>query len=197
MSWFSQPAGSGVLAAVTLSVSVAVCVKLPAVPVTVMEKLPVEAVLLVTNVSALVAVAGFGLKEAVTPLGKPDADKVTLELKPFCGVIATVLESLAPCIIVRLLGDADRAKFGTARAVMLRLIVVEPERLPELPVTVTLVDPVVAVELADNVTVLLVVALGGLKDAVTPFGKPETDKLTAAEKPLAGMTVIVVVPLAP
>jgi hypothetical protein len=35
------------------------------------------------NVNVLVAVAGFGLNDALTPLGRPDVDKVTLPLKPF------------------------------------------------------------------------------------------------------------------
>ena len=35
---------------------------------------------------------GFGLKEAVTPPGKPEAVKMTLPLKPFCGVTVIVLE---------------------------------------------------------------------------------------------------------
>jgi hypothetical protein len=73
---------------------------------------PVVAVPLAASVSVLVAVAGFGLNDAVTPLGRPDADKLTLPLKPFCGVIVTVLVPLAPCVMLKLLGDAERVKFG-------------------------------------------------------------------------------------
>jgi hypothetical protein len=43
------------------------------------------------SVMVLVVVAGLGLKVAVTPPGKPDADRLTLPLKPFSGVIETVL----------------------------------------------------------------------------------------------------------
>jgi len=60
-----------------------VCVKLPEVPVMVTVTVPVVAVLLAVSVKVLVAVAGFGLKDAVTPVGKPEADKLTLPLKPF------------------------------------------------------------------------------------------------------------------
>jgi hypothetical protein len=69
---------------------------------------PVVAVLLAVSVNVLVAVAGFGLKAAVTPLGRPDADKLTLPLKPFCGEIVTVLVPLAPWANVKLLGAAKR-----------------------------------------------------------------------------------------
>jgi hypothetical protein len=57
---------------------------------------PIVAVLLAVSVSVLVAVAGFGLNDAVTPLGRPDADKVTPPLKPFCGVTVIVLVPPAP-----------------------------------------------------------------------------------------------------
>ena len=97
---------------VTVSVIVVVCVRLPDAPVTVTATVPVVAVLLAASVNVLVAMAGFGLKDAVTPLGRPDADKLTLLLKPFCGVTAMLLWPLPPCAIVKLLGDAERIKFG-------------------------------------------------------------------------------------
>jgi len=59
-------------------------------------EVPVVAVLLAVSVKALVAVAGFGLKEAVTPLGRFEADKLTFPVKPFSGVTMTVLEPLDP-----------------------------------------------------------------------------------------------------
>jgi hypothetical protein len=83
-------------------------VKLPEIPVTVTVTVPVVAVPLAVRVSALVLVVPLGLNEAVTPLGRPDADKLTLPLKPFCGVTEIVLVPLAPCVIVKLLGDAER-----------------------------------------------------------------------------------------
>jgi len=85
-------------------------VKLPEVPVMVTVAAPAVAVLLAVSVKVLVAVAGLGLKEAVTPLGKPDADKLTLPLKPFWGVSEIVLEPLAPCVTVKLLGEAESVK---------------------------------------------------------------------------------------
>jgi len=69
---------------------------------------PVAAVLLAVSVNVLVLVVLLGLNDAVTPLGRPDADKLTLLLKPFCGVTVMVLAPLVPCTIVMLFGDADR-----------------------------------------------------------------------------------------
>jgi hypothetical protein len=62
---------------------------------------------------------------------------------------------------------------------------------------VTVAVPVVAVLLAVKVTVLLVVVLPGLKEAVTPLGRPEADKLTLPVKPFVGLTVMVLLPLLP
>ena len=58
-------------------------VKLPDVPVMVTENVPMVAALLAVSVRVLAVLAGFGLKAAVTPLGNPDADKVTSPLNPF------------------------------------------------------------------------------------------------------------------
>jgi hypothetical protein len=57
---------------------------------------PVAAVALAVSVKELVVVAEAGLREAVTPLGRPDADKLTLPLKPFRGATVMVLEPLIP-----------------------------------------------------------------------------------------------------
>jgi hypothetical protein len=69
---------------------------------------PVVAALLAASVNVLVVVVELGLNDALTPVGKPDADKLTLPLKPFCGVIVTVLVPLVPCVMLRLVGDAER-----------------------------------------------------------------------------------------
>ena len=95
------------LPAVTVRATVVVLVKVPDAPVIVTVPCPVVAVLLAASVKVLVAVAGFGLKVAVTPLGRPDADKLTLPLKPFRGVSVIVLVPLPPCVMVKLLGDAE------------------------------------------------------------------------------------------
>lgn len=50
---------------------------------TVIVDVPVVAVVLAVSVNELLVVAEDGLKVAVTPLGNPDAAKLTLPLKPF------------------------------------------------------------------------------------------------------------------
>jgi hypothetical protein len=82
--------------------------RLLVVPVMITETVPVVAVPLAVSVNVLVVVAGFGLNDAVTPLGRPDADKLTLPLNPFCGVTVIVLVPPAPCTMLKLLGDAER-----------------------------------------------------------------------------------------
>jgi len=78
-------------AGVTVRLIAVVCVKLPDVPVMVTVTVPVAAAALAVKVSVLLVVAGFGLNPAVTPLGKPDAERFTLPLKPFDGVMVIVL----------------------------------------------------------------------------------------------------------
>jgi hypothetical protein len=65
------------------------------------------------------------------------------------------------------------------------------------PVTVTLTVPGVAPLLLVKVSVLVPVVLKGLKDAVTPLGKVDAERLTLPENPPVGVTVIVTAPLAP
>ena len=66
-----------------------------------------------------------GLKLALALDGRPDVPKLTVPLKPFCGVTVIVLVPLFPWVTVALLGDADRLKFGWAAAFTVRLTVVE------------------------------------------------------------------------
>ena len=70
-------------------------------------------------------------------------------------------------------------------------------RLPEIPVTVTVAEPTVAAVEAVSVRMLLPVVLAGLKDAVTPAGRPLTARLTAPLKPLRPITLMVLAPLLP
>jgi len=70
---------------------------------------PVVAEPLAVSVNVLLLAVLLGLNDAVTPPGRPDADKLTLLLKPFCGVTVMVLAPLPPCVIVKLLGNAESA----------------------------------------------------------------------------------------
>lgn len=62
---------------------VAVAVAEPDVPVTVTLYCPRGAELFAVTVIVLVPVEGLGVKDAVTPLGRPDAERVTLPVKPY------------------------------------------------------------------------------------------------------------------
>ena len=177
--------------------TVVVAIKPANEPVMVTVTVPVAAVLLAVSVNVLVLVVLLGLNDAVTPLGMPDADKPTLPPKPFCGVTVMVLVPLAPCMIVKLLGEAESAKFATGAGFTVRESEVVFVKLPEAPVIVTVTVPVVAALLAIRVKVLVLAVLLGLNDAVTPLGSPEADKATLLLKPLSGATVMVLVPLVP
>jgi hypothetical protein len=182
-------------AAFTVRVTDVACVRLPDVPVTVTVEVPVAAVAVTVNVKVLVPVVGFWLNAAVTPLGKPEADSVTLPVNPFERDTVIVLVPALPCVIVTLPGEADSPKFGAALTV--RETEVVCVRLPDVPVTVTVAVPSAAVLLAFNVNVLVPVVGLVLKAAVTPLGSPEADNVTLPVKPLDGVTVTVLVPLAP
>jgi hypothetical protein len=79
-------------------------------------EVPVVAVLLAASVSVLVPVVLVGLKVAVTPLGRPEANSATLPVKLFSFATEMVLVPLALCATVRLLGEAERLKSGVAEA---------------------------------------------------------------------------------
>lgn len=164
-------------------------------PVTVTVAAPVVAVLLAERVKVLVFVALAGLKDAVTPLGKPVAVKATLPLKPFTALTVMVLMPLAPWVMVKLLGEAERVKFGGGFTVSES--VVELVKLTAVPVMVALTVPVAAVLVAVRVNVLVPVVALGLNEAVTPAGRPEADNVTLLLKPFSALTVMALVPLLP
>lgn len=86
--------------------------RLPDVPVMVTVEVPVVAVAVAVNVTVLVDVVGLVPKAAVTPDGKPEADRFTLPVKPPEGVTVIVLLALPPCVTLTLAGEADREKLG-------------------------------------------------------------------------------------
>lgn len=105
------------------------------------------------------------------------------------------LVALAPAPTVKLAGVAVSVKLGAAvivsATVALLLIAAE------VPVMVTVVVPVAAVELALNVTTDVCVALSAPNVAVTPDGRPVAVNVTAPLNPFCGVSVIVLVPVAP
>src|SRR5215831_8665633 len=169
------------------SVMVVVLVSVPALPVMVTVNVPMLAAPLALNVTVLVLLVLAGLNDAVTPPGSPEADKLTLPLKPFFGVTVIVLAPLAARRTFTLLGDADSVNVPTLFTIS--ETVVELVKRPAVPVMVTLVVPTRAPVLAVSVKALVFPVLVGLKDAVTPLGRPEADKLTLPLKPFRGTTV--------
>jgi len=77
--------------------------------VTITVTFPTFAALLAVRVKTLDEVAGFGVKEAVTSLGSPEAASVTLPENPCTGVMVIVLVPLAPPL-------AMATAFGERRA---------------------------------------------------------------------------------
>ena len=68
---------------------------------------------------------------------------------------------------------------------------------PEVPVTVIVLVPVVAVLLAVKVSTLVDPVGLVPKEAVTPLGRADVDSVTDPLKPFAGVTVMVLLPLVP
>jgi hypothetical protein len=156
---------------------------------------PVDAVPFADSVSVLVFLVLLGLKDAVTPAGRLDADNPTLPIKPFCGMTVMVEVALAPRARLNEFGEAERAKFGGG--VTVRETVVTCDSPPDVPVIVTVAVPRTAELLAVNESVLVEVVLLGLNAAVTPLGTPEAEKLTPLVNPVSGLTLIVLVPFVP
>jgi hypothetical protein len=102
----------GVAVALTVRATVVVAARLPEVPVIVTVEVPVVAVLLAVSVSTLVPVVGFVPNAAVTPLGRPDAARVTLPVNPPASATVMVLVPLLPWVTDRLLGEAESVKLG-------------------------------------------------------------------------------------
>lgn len=76
--------------ATTVRAMVVVAVWEPETPVMVIVDVPTVAVLLAVSVRTLLPVVGFVPKTAVTPLGSPDAARVTLPLNGLMSMTATV-----------------------------------------------------------------------------------------------------------
>ena len=104
-TWLICPAGS----AFTVRLTVVLLLDVPAIPVIVTVAVPVAAVAVAVKVSALEVDPGLGLKVAVTPLGKPEADSATLP-EPLDGVTVMVLVPWPSCPTVTLLGEEESVK---------------------------------------------------------------------------------------
>ncbi|MEM1792632.1 MAG: hypothetical protein QXE92_00130 [Thermofilaceae archaeon] len=185
----------------TYNVRVAVLVTPPPDPVIVTVNVPSEAEEEAVRVSVLVKVGVplDGLKLAVTPDGKPEAERLTVS-EPLTAVTVTVAVLLAPLHSDRLEGLTDIEKSnGELIVSVYDAVLLEPQLLEAVIVIVYV--PVGAVELTVIVIVDvadepgLTVTLLGLKLTETPEGAPEAERLIVCDEPepLADVTVTVAV----
>jgi len=103
--------------ATTMSVTDAVRVTAPLVPVIVTAYVPTGVDLSVVTVKVdELPVAGFGANVPAAPAGSPPTDRLTASAKPPLLVIVTAYVVLCPRLIVCDAGDADNVKSGAPAA---------------------------------------------------------------------------------
>ena len=91
--------------------------RLPEVPWTVTAKLPMVAFCVAVSVSTLEVVVGFAEKLAVTPLGSPVTEMLTLPVNPPTGTTDTVVVALPRRATDAVAGERDRVKPGAGLTV--------------------------------------------------------------------------------
>jgi hypothetical protein len=91
----------------TVRLILTACVRVPDVPVTVTGTVPVVAELLAVSVKLLVLAVLLGLNDAVTPVGRPEAVKLALPVKPPTSATEMVLVPLLPGATLKVLGNTD------------------------------------------------------------------------------------------
>jgi hypothetical protein len=106
----------------------------------VMVDVPVAAVDATVRVNEDVPEPGaamdVGLNAAVTPVGKPEADKATAELNPPETVVVMVDLPVLPCATETDVGEAASVKAGTGAEVTVSEMVAVWVMLPPEPLTV-------------------------------------------------------------
>lgn len=193
----AERAKSGVCGATTVNWIAVAAESVPLEPLIVTVPEPTVAVFEAAKVTVLVPVVDAGVREAVTPEGRPLALKATVPPKPPVGVMVMVLIAVVPWLSDRLAGLAARENPGITGALTVRLTDAVCVSVPLVPVTVMLVVPVVAVLDAVKVSVLLPLVDAGLKLAVTPAGKPLVERATLPLNPPRGVTDTVLLPEPP
>lgn len=98
----------------TVSATVVLAVKLPELPLMVTVEVPAAAVVLAANVTTLLPVVGLVPNVAVTPLGNPVAERVTLPVKGLTSVTAIVSVVLLPCVIANVAAEDASLKLPVA-----------------------------------------------------------------------------------
>ena len=171
----------------------------PSVPVSKMLYVPAGVLVCDVKLTTLVplALSDDGAKLALTPEGSPLALSATLPVRPPTKVTVSVTVGFVFTGSESVVGDTVMVNSGSAVtvSVMVAVSVVEPL----VPVMVKVTAPTVAVLVAVRVKVLPPepVTEAGLKDAVTPVGRPLTVKATALSKPLNAETTTLLVAVVP
>lgn len=114
----SERLKSGCGPGVIVSDTVVLCERLPDVPVMVIVNVPTVAMDEADKRRVLEVAVGFGLKEAVTPVGIPDAVKLTLPEKLFTGLTVMMDCPEVPWLKDRLEGAAESVKSGAGAEVL-------------------------------------------------------------------------------
>ena len=142
-----------------------------------------------------------GENDAVTPAGKPDTARFAAELKPYWLVTVVVALPLEACCTLIYSGVALRVKSGPGLIIRSKVVlcVIAPEVLVtvmvEAPTAVE--EPTVSTRFEVAEPFAAGVTEAGENDAVTPAGKPDTDRFAAELKPYWLVTVVAALPLAP
>lgn len=121
---------------------------------------------------------------------------------PECGgsaleLLITPAVSVQGAVFVPFSNPGSPMSCCAAAELIVKLMVVVWLSVPEVPVTVTVLVPTVAVLLAANVRALVDVVGFVPKLAVTPLGRADVESVTDPVKPFVGDTVIVLLPLVP
>src|SRR5205807_1602161 len=134
------------------------------------------------SVALLPAVTDVGVTEALAPLGVPDTLRLIVPPLPTT-VVEILLEPLAPCTRLTLLGLAEIVKFGLG-AVTVSCTVVVWVTDPSVPVTFPYSTPSRSLP-AFTFSVALLPALTdvGVTEALAPLGVPDTARLIVPPLP--------------
>jgi hypothetical protein len=192
-----DPGGGGGLGGTELMVNVKVVVwdREPAMPVTVIVDDPagVDAEVVRVNVDEHVGLHDPGEKEAVAPVGRPEAERDTDCAVPETSVAAIVLDADWPWTTVWFPPlETEKSKGGGAFTVTVNVRVVVWDREPATPVTVIVDDPagVDAEVVRVNVDEHVGLHVPGENAAVAPAGRPEAEKDSDCAVPETRVAVI-------
>jgi hypothetical protein len=167
------------------------CTRLPLVPLTMTRYEPAATFFLLSSVSTDVpdVTTELGLNLALTALGRPLAERVTVPVKPASAAIVTLYVAFAPRRIVTLDGAAEIEKSPLTTSVTFTVWLTDPLA----PLIASVYVPPGVVPLVDTLRVAEPDPLtdAGVNEAVAPDGRPVTLKLTAPVNPDPAVTVAV------